>query len=266
MAKRNRGLTEKAIRKRHREGRGSGEGVDYKPWLTVQDVPSRGQANRVLGCKTKRVHHLMSLNELRYFYLLEWATLVTDVREQFPLWPHEETRDLARKLGVKPPTPPGGGPMVMTSDFRITLVDGGDAVRTVKAADALDDERVLQKLDIEREYWRCRSVDWGIVIAEDIPLQLVKNIEWLHPCFSLGGLELDIEDFPTIASHLTNEVRYGRENLASIACRCDDYFNLAQGTCLALARYLLATRHWETDMTARINPARPLVLREAQEV
>ncbi len=40
MAKRKRTLTDKLIEKRIKEGRGQGIGADYKPWLTVQDVPS----------------------------------------------------------------------------------------------------------------------------------------------------------------------------------------------------------------------------------
>lgn len=266
MAKRNRGLSDNAIRKRRRRGYGSGEGAGYKPWLTIQDVPSKGQVNRCYGWKTGRAHHLMSRNELRYFYLLEWSPLVTDIREQFPLWPYRETQEIAREFGVEHPTPPGGGTVVMTSDFRITFGEGKEAVRTVKESAALDDERALQKLDIEREYWHRRGVDWGVVIAEDIPLGMVENIEWMHPYFGSGSIGLEAEDLPTVARYLTDEVLPGGDALANIARRCDDHLGLARGTCLALAHHLLATRRWQTDMSTRINPARPLVVREVQEV
>ena len=66
--------------------------------------------------------------------------------------------------------------MIMTSDFLIVLDDGRWVVRTIKEASELGDERVLQKLEIERVYWLEQGVDWGIVIAEDIPLDLVANI------------------------------------------------------------------------------------------
>ena len=71
MARRNRGLTKQAIQKRWKEGRGQGEGEFYQPWLTVRDVSSRGQSNRPLGWKTGRAHRLLSLNELRYLYVLD---------------------------------------------------------------------------------------------------------------------------------------------------------------------------------------------------
>lgn len=261
MAKRNSGLTKSSIKRRRKEGRGRGEGAEYEPWMTVGETPSRGQANRPYGWKTGRVHHLFSLNELRYFFLLDWSLSVTDIREQFPLWPLEETQDIARELELKHPTPPGGGLWVMTSDFRITLEDGRDFVRTVKPAAKLDDERVLQKFDIEREYWKRHDVDWGIVVAEDLPLTVVKNIEWLHAYRAPDGLMLDPQDRPHVTRYLTEKVyRNKEESLANVAGRCDDDFGLRPHTCLGLARHLLATRQWQTDMTVPIVASRPLVL------
>lgn len=154
----------------------------------------------------------------------------------------------------------------MTSDFRITLEDGRDLVRTVKPVAGLDDGRVLQKFDIEREYWRRHDVDWGIVVAEDLPLPVVKNIEWLHAYRTLDGLMLDPQDQPYVARYLTEKVyRNKEESLANIAGRCDDDLGLQPHTCLGLARHLLATRQWQTDMTVPINASRPLVLSDSKE-
>jgi hypothetical protein len=43
-----------------KEGRGQGEGADYKPFLTIHDVPSNGLSSRVPGRKTGRLHHTLS--------------------------------------------------------------------------------------------------------------------------------------------------------------------------------------------------------------
>ncbi len=40
--------------KRIKEGRGQGSGERYKPWITIQDVPSTGRATRLIGTKTYR--------------------------------------------------------------------------------------------------------------------------------------------------------------------------------------------------------------------
>jgi hypothetical protein len=62
-----------------------GSGADYKPWLRVQDVPSRGRSRKFKGLKTGRVRHVLSDLEYAYLVVLEFSELVIDIREQFPL-------------------------------------------------------------------------------------------------------------------------------------------------------------------------------------
>lgn len=47
MSKRSNGLTEAKIKKWIKEGRGSGRGADYSPWLRVRDIASKGRSQRV---------------------------------------------------------------------------------------------------------------------------------------------------------------------------------------------------------------------------
>jgi hypothetical protein len=49
MAKRKRETTPDIVERRIKEGRGTGRGANYKPWILVPDVPSPGLANRVKG-------------------------------------------------------------------------------------------------------------------------------------------------------------------------------------------------------------------------
>src|SRR3954466_14591115 len=81
------------------EGRGAGEGPNYSPWFTVQDVASTGYVSRVRGWKTRRQHHLLSNIETGYFYTLEWAPGVIDIREQFPLR-LDTTQRIAAERGI----------------------------------------------------------------------------------------------------------------------------------------------------------------------
>ncbi|WP_338009867.1 hypothetical protein [Pseudoalteromonas maricaloris] len=96
------GHTEAQYHKWIKEGRGTGEYQDYKPWLTVYDAPSDGRVHRVFGYKSKRTHHLLSDLELSMFYLLEWRQDVLQVKEQFPL-EREITLELAESAGIKHP-------------------------------------------------------------------------------------------------------------------------------------------------------------------
>lgn len=38
------------------------------------------------------MHHFLSKLETNYFYWLDWSPIVSDIREQYPLLPLEETR------------------------------------------------------------------------------------------------------------------------------------------------------------------------------
>lgn len=120
--------------------------------------------------------------ERNYFYLTEFSDVVLDIREQFPLLPQEETIVIAEELGIKHPTDPKtGDPIVMTTDFLLT-VDKGQGVfevaHTIKMKDKLLEERVLEKFEIEREYWERKGTSWGIVTEEEIDKTMARNISW----------------------------------------------------------------------------------------
>lgn len=96
MSRAPRFFTQEQISKRIKSGRGQGMGKDYQPWLTIQDVPSRGVSHRIYSHKTQRVHHLLSNLELYVFLILDWSSFVQDIREQFPLNLDDKKRNLFR--------------------------------------------------------------------------------------------------------------------------------------------------------------------------
>lgn len=257
MAKRKRVFTKAESERRWRKGRGRGTGAEYQPWFTIQDVASIGLSHRIMSSKTGREHHLLSQNELRYFYLLEWAPIVTDIQEQFPLWHFEETEHIATCLGHKYPSVPGGV-YVMTTDFLITLENGEKKARTVKFAKELEERAVLVKFDIEREYWRRRGIEWKVAVAEEFPPELIGNIEWLLPYVSLESTDISEADSIIITRRLTEEVASSDEALAEIAARYDSEFNLKKGCCLNFCKHLIINRQWQIDLTRRINPSQKL--------
>ena len=164
-----------------REGRGSGHGSDYKPWLTVRDLSSQGRSHRVFGHKSQRTHHLLSDLELAVFLLLEWSRSTVDIREQFPLI-RDDTRSIAQNEGIKHPSVRGVD-QVMTTDF---LIDAKEPFQKqfavqVKYGESFRDERTIEKLDLERCYWRQKGIPWVAITEQDIDIVIKKNIEWLYP-------------------------------------------------------------------------------------
>ena len=81
MAKSKYVLTEKQIIKRIKEGRGVGKLSNYKPWLYVDEVPSKGRSQRVYSHLTGRVHHVLSDLEFAVFLLLDHNSAVKDNRQ-----------------------------------------------------------------------------------------------------------------------------------------------------------------------------------------
>ena len=256
---------EATIKRRLNQGRGSGEGADYKPWLTVREVPSHGKSSRILGWKTNREHVVLSGLEEHYFYTLEWSRSVVDVREQFPLLPIEETLDIAENLGVRHPEH-HGTPIVMTLDFLVTVLrpDGCRrfCARSAKPKAELADRRVREKLSVERLFCEAHGMDWGYVTEEHIPWVLAKNVAYLHSRHDLASqfTQIDASTISLVSQVLAARVLGSDIPLNCHTRECDDLLGLVAGTSLAVARHLLAVRRWEMDMEQPIHPARPLRL------
>lgn len=263
MPKRNRNTDQRVINQRLNSGRGQGRGQEYNPWLHIQDVASTGLVHRIKGWKTDRMHHCLSTLELNYFYVLEWSEQVTDIREQFPLLPLEDTLTIAEQCGIRHPTDPRTQePIVMTTDFVITISKNGESVeqaRAVKPSDKLQSKRVLEKLEIERRYWQTRHIDWGIVTERDIPETLVKNVELLHNYRFLTDRsslsEADVEDVVTVLLPEMEQVP-----LRQAGRKCDKQLGLDLGSSLTVVYHLLANRQWQIDMNVPIEPGRELLL------
>jgi len=119
MRRRKYQFSEAKVRKYLKEGRGSGEGANYRPWLKVYDLPSKGRSHRPYGIKTGRVHHLLSDGEWKSFIRFEFDDSVLDIREQFPL-DRRQTMQAARDRKLAHPITTDGTPYVMTIDFLLT--------------------------------------------------------------------------------------------------------------------------------------------------
>ncbi|GAX88419.1 TnsA endonuclease N-terminal domain-containing protein [Effusibacillus lacus] len=258
MAKRKRESTWQQIERRIKEGRGEGVGRDYKPWLYIQDVPSTGRASRIFGWTCGRIHHLMSDLERDYFYILEWAEDVSDIREQFPLLPLEETLSIADELGIRHPMDPKTNePVVLTTDFLITFRNRNVA-RTIKPHEELEKDRTLEKFEIERRYWQKRNIEWGIVTDLDIPENIVRNIEWFHKEYQNDDVShLGVFTVSSIERIVHEQLENGT-TLAKATSFCDEKLGLEAGTALAMIKHFLAIKRWRVDMSVRINPGKPL--------
>jgi hypothetical protein len=245
------------------EGRGKGIGASYNPWLHVQDVPTDGRAWRIKGWKTGRDHHLLSDHEHDYFLIAHWSRKVVDIREQFPL-PLEATLDIANRICINHPTDRQKNPVVMTTDFLITVstsTGNVDWARTVKPSSKLQSQRVIEKLEIERIYWQTQSISWGIVTEHEMPRVLVNNISYLYSHHEIADrVSLSQNEIYDVAETLTSLITQNSISLKDATRLCDEKLGLQRGDSLTVARYLLATRQWLVDMSIPIEPGNLLPL------
>ena len=226
-----------------RVGRGQGESQDYKPWISVQDFSSQGMVTRIYSYKTNRVHHFLSRNELYYFYILEWSDKVLDIREQFPLLDLELAMDIAQKTGIKYPVDNKSKfPYIMTCDFLITTTEGLKA-RTIKQVKDLQNPRTIEKLEIERRYWKAKGIDWAIVTEEDISIQKAKNIEWFYTAAKLP------DEISKRVSWTEMEAIQIADSMASSASIIEEKFGLNPGGGLTLLRHMC----WKKMISCDIN-------------
>ena len=258
MAKRKR---KHNIEKMIQEGYGTGVGSTYKPWIKIQYVPSLGRVTRIKGIKTKRQHELLSDMERNYFYILEFSDKVLDIREQFPLLPLEDTLSIAEELGIRhPKEPETKEDIVMTTDFLITIETNSgikQVARTVKSKDDLLSRRIIEKFEIEREFWKRRDIDWGIVTEKEINKTIANNISFVREYKILEELDsfnnIDYRDISDYIAEYIKRIVDDTRSIRTISSEFDKDMNLDIGSGLSIFKYLIANKIIEIDITKNID-------------
>jgi len=229
-----------------KEGRGQGIGLDYRPWLTIRDVPSEGRSHRVFGHLTQRTHHLLSDIELATFFLLQWRPTTIDIREQFPL-DRNETRQISEQLGIKHPNSHGVD-QYMSSDF---VVDTREKhlprfALQVKVKSECSNPRTIEKLEIERVYWRDKGVPWFLVTENQIPRDVFQNISLLynHSGNDVNPDELLIQ-WEFFKKHLQGEETL---RVVDLCMKLDASYDHEPGETLYQLKKLLAQRYFHFDI------------------
>lgn len=245
MPKKNNQISEKTLLKWVKEGRGSGRGSQYRPWLTVRDLPSLGRVHRIFGHKSQRTHHLLSDLELAVFLLLEWLSEVTDIREQFPL-DRSLTKQLALDAGIRHPAQQGTDHF-MSTDFLVNTTNESEPkyALQVKYMNALDDERTVEKLELERRYWIEKGIPWYLITEQQVPKAVLANIEWLYPAGRrTEDDELPLEQIEFYQHHFSQA---GNTTIIEMCKKLDIAYDLEPGESLSEVRILLAKRYFDFD-------------------
>ncbi|MBS0344701.1 MAG: TnsA endonuclease N-terminal domain-containing protein [Proteobacteria bacterium] len=246
--------TEEKIEDLHRQRRGQGEGPNYQPWRKVGDFYSDGVTNPIPSLRFEREIHLFSTAEQDLFMLLERASNVTQLREQFPL-SRDLTREVAHSLKIAYPCYPRTNiPQVMTIDFLLDFGEVQDKFTegwSSKPAEQGNWQRVLELEEIMRVSLERLGATHRLIISNLVPASVVKNLSWVRRSLpELGVRESDAQFWrdhqQLMLQHLRDRSFSGR-----LGAFCDDYDlrkGAPVGTGLRTIRMLVASRALRFDL------------------
>ena len=239
MAKHRHRNTETRIRKLRNEGRGSGHGSCYIPWIKIHDFSSLGRVHRCISAKSGREVHLLSDNESDLFLQLDASPTVTDIREQFPL-NRFETIGIAEELGVRHPAA-NGVDIVMTTDFLVSLRGGADKAIAVKSGSDLRKKRVRQKLDIERVYWDRKETPWNLYVPPPHDRGMRLDHQQVAEWRAVDDLIDDRAEWDRRASAMLVEIaRAWDTRLLDVCLKAERIYGWEPGVGIAACKRLLA--------------------------
>ena len=237
--------SDKRYAKWAKEGRGQGRFENYKPWLTIFDVPSHGRSHRIPSFKLNRIVTCFSDIEAARVYQLEHDTSVIDYHEQYPL-DREKTLAIANRPDISFGHPAVNGfPIVMTTDFVVRYADR-DVAEQIKPSSELKKPRVIEKITIEKANWNDQEKEYLVKTEKDFPLSLKKNLQWLHQPLWYKTSDRILMGFS--AEFMALFTRFPNDGIAEIA----EYIELTttqaklqKGNGLMLLRQLF-TKHYLT--------------------
>lgn len=257
--------TNQKLKKWIKEGRGQGSGLDYKPWITTQDVASKGVSIRTKGVKIPRMYEFLSKQLYHYFILLEWQDSVIDIREAYPLLDFDNLIGDKADLNIyKFSDNKNKTPYIFTTSFLIDISFNGktsQVARTVKYKSSLKQKKTQDQLEIQRRYWNSKGIEWGLVTNEEMTnyKQLIKNIDWCRSTYN-------IKDYPTFLNEdidgLKEVLKYKLEtsNCSIDQCLMDleFEFSLTKGMGLILFKHMIITKYFNIDMNSVLDTKFPL--------
>lgn len=219
-----------------KEGLGTGSGKDYQPFDNALSFASMGGHKRIPGIKIDRTHHYFSDLEKKYLFPFEFADNVTDIREQYPLFPLTETQEIASSLNILHPKDHEMKQHVMRTDYRISFKNSNDMIFTVKLSDQLTN-RVIQKFEIERVFWSRRNIRWFILTEKELDPIIFNNIDQLRENFHNETTHLK-----PFTETLKSEKNKKNETIGTIIAEISRVLKITNAAGRKLFLYLLARK------------------------
>jgi len=222
--------------------------------LKVTTFSSNGRASRVYGYKTKKIHHLQSDNQLRTFLILEWSNKIKDIQENIELKDVEATIYNVDNLRLdKFRNKETNELYQLHTNFLATIKNDNEEMQvaiSVKSISELERKTVIEKIEIERRYWKAKQIKFYIITEKEINKQFVENIKWVREVLVNNSIEIKEEIAEKLYYFLQNNVECTVINMLD---EFDKVENLKFGTALFILRYLIAKKEIEINMKEKLD-------------
>ncbi|WP_343826979.1 TnsA endonuclease N-terminal domain-containing protein [Clostridium subterminale] len=168
---------------------------------------------------------------------------------------------MAQELGVKhSANPETGEEVVMTTDFFITISTTKgikEVARTIKSKDDLLYKRVIEKFEIEREFWKRKDVDWAIVTEEEIDKVMAHNISFIQGYRDIKSVDgfnvMEPYDIQDLIYEFMRRIVDNNRSVRRISSEFDSDMDLPIGSGLSIFKFLLINKVITIDILKEIN-------------
>jgi hypothetical protein len=247
--------TEEKIATLVKEGRGSGEGDKYVPWLNRRSFTSTGRCHSIPSVKNNRSHEVFSDIEERIFHIVDYCMQVDEIYEQRPL-PRRDTQRHALERDIPHPCYPRTHvPFVMTVDFEIlrTTPQGRRKMWIDGKEDhEAEDPRSLEKLEIVRSYAESLCIPHIVIYDSQINRTMARNIMWIRQGLpNQKESPFDKRNLEHLAIRMTDELASQVRDDRPLQKWCDHFdqsHGLRPGTALRVSQILMWRRIFTADV------------------
>ena len=182
-----------STKRKLKEGRGTGTGADYKPWILAREFGSIGTESVFNDWKHGRPIQCLSQAEKKVYMVMRFRDDVIDIREQYPL-DISITRFIARKYDMPHPC---DAHTYMTTDFLVTHKNA-DGSQFLKAYSVKPNENAVKNymtnnIFIEQMYWAIKGIHLHLIYSDMLDKFYVENIRQCIPYYSPSSVHTKVD-------------------------------------------------------------------------
>ncbi len=186
------------------QGRGLGDGYDYKPFIKTRELNSRGTCSNFIDWKTGRQMEFLSQTELHIFMQLRWDDDVLDIKEQYPL----DLDKLNAIINEANSELKAAGHDILkirynedhwlTTDFVLSKTGGETEAVSVKYNKENLRPRDIETVWIEKKYWDSLGHKFRLMDKSDVNPILIKNLRLVTEYYDKSR----VFDYNSLIKHL----------------------------------------------------------------